>query len=200
MPRLIISAGAHRGEELQLQRGRNTLGRAETNDFTLLEPSVSGSHCEILVSDFSVRIRDLGSTNGTSVNGQPIRECELADGSTLRLGTIEMRFLRDPVEISVPPLPPGEVLPEPTILPDGTVGCLNHPDLSATRKCVQCGHAYCEDCVRILRLAGRKPHYICPACSGACEALAAAAGKAKSKSFASLILDTMRLPWKRPPT
>jgi len=68
MPRLLINPGTPSTWEIQLRPGSNSLGRGAANDFKIDHPSVSGSHCQILLENGSALIRDLGSTNGTYVN------------------------------------------------------------------------------------------------------------------------------------
>ncbi len=92
MPRLIINPGLPDARELQLKPGTNRVGRAETNDHVIPDPSVSGSHCLIVVSDGSVKITDLGSTNGTYVNRAPVHEAILQTGQTVLLGGVAMLY------------------------------------------------------------------------------------------------------------
>lgn len=68
--------------------GSTVLGRGE-NVGALISGAgselVSANHAEVIVTGETVRVRDLGSTNGTYVNGRRVRECELVDGDVLRL-------------------------------------------------------------------------------------------------------------------
>ncbi len=92
MHRLVVNPGTQQASELQLKTGTNSFGRGEANDFRLNDPSVSGSHCQIVVDDGSATLRDLGSTNGTYVAGQKIQERRLEDGHSIRLGNVEMVY------------------------------------------------------------------------------------------------------------
>src|SRR2546426_627537 len=74
MAKLVVNPRTQQAFEIQLKPGTNHLGRGITNDFKLNDLSVSGSHCQIVVGDGSVIIKDLGSTNGTFVNRSPIQE------------------------------------------------------------------------------------------------------------------------------
>jgi hypothetical protein len=76
------------GAELSLKPGVNRVGRADDNDLQVPAPSVSSHHCEITVGDGYIRIQDLGSTNGTYLEGTQIQQGTLAPGQTLRLGDI----------------------------------------------------------------------------------------------------------------
>ena len=76
MNRIVVNPGTPQAWEIQLKQGTNSLGRAAHNDFPIEDLSVSGSHCQIIVSDEGVKIKDLGSTNGTFVNNTPINGCD----------------------------------------------------------------------------------------------------------------------------
>ena len=71
---------------------RTTVGRVSDNAFEIPEASVSSHHAEIILRGNDVLIRDLGSTNGTFINGEKITEAVLNPGQTLRFGTVEMRL------------------------------------------------------------------------------------------------------------
>ncbi len=194
--RLIILNGAHKGEELELQQGSNFLGRAEANDFSLNDLTVSGRHCEIILTGSSVRVRDLGSTNATWIDNRRVLDAELRHGQILMLGSMEMRLSVMPAEIRIPPLPiPAEAMP--TTLGDGRPACLNHPGLEAVHKCKQCGRTYCETCVRELHLVGGRSRLFCPACSGACLPIKGVVPSPKRRSIASRLLDTIRIPFRK---
>src|SRR6266496_5082282 len=90
--RLLVNPGTPQAWEIQLKPGQNRLGRADQNDFQVNHPSVSGSHCEIVVSSAGVLLKDLGSTNGTYVNRAPVHEALLQTGQHLHLGGVEMLF------------------------------------------------------------------------------------------------------------
>lgn len=78
-------------EDLSVAHPEYTIGRAEDCDLRLRNRFVSRHHCELIVDDRDhvVRVRDLGSQNGTFVNEGPVSdECELKDGDTLVIGCI----------------------------------------------------------------------------------------------------------------
>lgn len=95
MPRLLINPGTPSTWEIQLRPGSNSLGRGAANDFQINHPSVSGSHCQIVLENGSAVIRDLGSTNGTYINRAPVKEAALQAGQTVHLGGVEMVFQGD---------------------------------------------------------------------------------------------------------
>ena len=92
MARLVINPGSPAAWEVQLKPGANSLGRGAANDFQIADPSVSGSHCQIVLESGKAVLRDLGSTNGTFVNRAPVKEAVLQPGQTIHLGGVEMAF------------------------------------------------------------------------------------------------------------
>ncbi len=111
MARLIVNPRTPQARPLLLKQGVNKLGRREGNDFTIDDPSVSGSHCEVILSDGTARLRDLGSTNGTFINGVQVSEVTLEADQHIQLGNVTVLFEADaPVNAHVaaaaPPLPP----------------------------------------------------------------------------------------------
>src|ERR1051326_1070595 len=115
MPRLVINPGTPSTWEIQLRPGSNSLGRGAANDFQINHPSVSGSHCQILLENGSALIRDLGLTNGTYINRAPVKEAALQAGQTIHLGGVEMTFQGDgPASATVTE---AQALPPPPPLP-----------------------------------------------------------------------------------
>lgn len=76
--------------EFSLAQPEFVIGRAEDCHLQLASRFVSRHHCELIVDDRDhlVRVRDLGSQNGTFVNESPVEECELKDGDKLRVACI----------------------------------------------------------------------------------------------------------------
>ena len=79
---------------VELTNDRSSLGRATTNDVgVLLDPTVSRLHAVIERYPTGFSIRDLGSANGTFVNGEPVRgEARLRTGDEVRLGNSQLTF------------------------------------------------------------------------------------------------------------
>jgi DNA-binding NtrC family response regulator len=90
--RLVVVAGADRGLERDVPGTRLSIGTSEGNDLVLTDPMISRRHCEIIVQGEKYLLRDLGSTNGTSVNGTPVVEAFLMPGARIGLGTTEILF------------------------------------------------------------------------------------------------------------
>ena len=68
------------------------IGRSEEGEIVLVDPGVSRAHAVVEVEGATVVVRDLGSTNGTFVNGRRIDREALHDGDELRLGNTRLRF------------------------------------------------------------------------------------------------------------
>jgi hypothetical protein len=75
-----------------LSKKTTLLGRLHTNDIVLEDPNVSRVHAEIKLEDDRFIIYDLGSTNGTFVNGRPQKKWVLQDGDVIVLGETELHF------------------------------------------------------------------------------------------------------------
>ena len=73
-------------------KGKSRIGRGEESEIVLLDPSVSRAHAVVEVTAGVAVVRDLGSTNGTFVNGRRVASESLHDGDELRLGNTRMRF------------------------------------------------------------------------------------------------------------
>jgi len=73
------------------------IGRAETADMRVESVEVSREHAEIVERNGMWLVRDLGSTNGTQVNGKPIKETLLSDGDILKVAQTELTFIASPV-------------------------------------------------------------------------------------------------------
>jgi hypothetical protein len=108
------------GSRHALDTANLLVGRASDNDLVLDEASVSARHARIDVEPDGAFITDLGSTNGTFLDGRQVRaSVELTAGSTLQLGRCEMR-----VEAGGAPSPErseGEATVAAPVLADGTV-------------------------------------------------------------------------------
>jgi hypothetical protein len=90
--RILVNPGTEQAWEISLKPGVNRIGRSEDNDFTINHTSVSTHHCEIIVSDAGVMLKDLGSTNGTFINRSPVQEVWLQPGQHIQFGAIDTIF------------------------------------------------------------------------------------------------------------
>ena len=99
-PRLVVSGsspgtGLEAGSTYELQTPVTLLGRGTDCDLRMVDPGVSRHHAELRVEDGQVVLVDLGSTNGTFVNGQPVRRVGLVDGTNVTLGRTTMVFRQE---------------------------------------------------------------------------------------------------------
>jgi hypothetical protein len=78
-----------------LKPGSNIVGRGTDSDLQLLDQGVSRRHADVHVADGHVTVYDLGSTNGTSVNGHPVRSQPLQHGDVIRVGHTRLVFSED---------------------------------------------------------------------------------------------------------
>jgi pSer/pThr/pTyr-binding forkhead associated (FHA) protein len=84
-------------QEIPLENETTTIGRKEGNNIVIDNQAVSGNHARILQEEGSFFIEDLGSLNGTFVNGYKITKCELFKGDTILIGLHSLDFLSDKV-------------------------------------------------------------------------------------------------------
>jgi transcriptional regulator with PAS, ATPase and Fis domain len=80
------------GEQILIE-GRLTIGAADENSIALHDSCVSRNHCQLEVVDGRTLLRDLGSTNGTWVNGVRVTEAELRAGARIALGVTRLRVI-----------------------------------------------------------------------------------------------------------
>jgi hypothetical protein len=92
MARLVLLSEGLTGRTFELKAEKTTVGRVSDNMFEIPEASVSSHHAEIHLRGNDVLIKDLGSTNGTFINGEKISEATLKSGQILRVGMVEMRL------------------------------------------------------------------------------------------------------------
>lgn len=97
MAKIIVSIDGVVLKEAELTQERTTLGRRPYNDIVIDNLAVSGEHAVLHLHGASgaVEVQDLGSTNGTYVNGQAIQRQALRNGDTLEIGKYKLRFLGD---------------------------------------------------------------------------------------------------------
>jgi adenylate cyclase len=102
------------------QRRTMTLGRAVTSDVPVYDPTVSRRHAELSLTNDGVRIRDLGSSNGTFVNGARVTETNVVDGDIVTFGKVGFKV----VEVTPPiagGMVPEQVGPAAKPPPDATI-------------------------------------------------------------------------------
>ncbi|TXS55411.1 FHA domain-containing protein [Streptomyces sp. t39] len=108
---LHVVAGPDAGGVHLLHGGRISVGRSAGADVPLDDPDVSRLHCEVTVADDGrVTVADLGSTNGTTVDGAPVgeRPVRLPAGALLRVGESALRLASGPAPTGPATAPDGE--------------------------------------------------------------------------------------------
>lgn len=174
-----------------LVSGVNTLGRAEDNRCVVPDESVSSHHCLLEVAEGTVLVRDLGSTNGTFLEGTRVMESRVVPGHILKFGVVDYRLESRTVRISIPEITSSgeELFPA---FDDGSPACYRHQTLLATARCQQCSRTYCGDCVKSLKLRAGNAVYLCPDCSGRCTFIdPSSKSTGKAASFFAKISDIL---------
>ena len=192
MARLVIKSAGFDGRVIELNLGVNRFGRSSENAVQIEHPTVSARHCEVVLTDGGVVVRDCGSANGTYVDARLVKEARLSAGQTLRLGEIELLVETTDVTIAIPQFDMPRPAP-PVVLSDGSLICPRHPKARATHQCTHCREVLCDACVHRLRRRGGKLLKFCPICSHPC--LPIGAEKQKKKSFFGLWSKTVKLPF-----
>ena len=93
MPKLIASIDGVVVKEVQLTKDRTTMGRRPYNDVVLDNLAVSGEHAAIQMKSGVATLEDLGSTNGTYVNGKPIRKQTLVHDDLIEMGRYKIKYI-----------------------------------------------------------------------------------------------------------
>lgn len=110
VPILVVESGPLAGEQFSFSTG-GVLGRGQLADVRIEHETVSRRHCEIRPAGTGFEIVDLGSANGTCVNGEPIPgPVPLSFGDRIELGMLTLRFARDPEPGGPAPQPAGGAL------------------------------------------------------------------------------------------
>src|SRR5712692_3525331 len=88
-PRLLLD-----GREFELRQGANSIGRVGA-DVLVPDPTVSRHHATLTIDENGAWLEDVGSTNGTSVNGSPLpagTRSRVKDGDTLKMGSVAVKL------------------------------------------------------------------------------------------------------------
>jgi pSer/pThr/pTyr-binding forkhead associated (FHA) protein len=119
MPRLVIRRGEGTGKDHALA-GACVVGRHASAQFVLEDPLVSRNHFRVLLEDGAWMLYDLGSRNGTAVNGARVTSRPLADGDRIVAGATELEFVQKDMLAAARPLaavPAKPVVPPPAAKP-----------------------------------------------------------------------------------
>jgi two-component system response regulator HydG len=94
MPAFIILDGADAGKEIRLKPGSSVvIGRGEDAHVQLIDKNASRHHARLTWCEGQPTLFDLGSSNGSFVNGLPINQIALLDGDEVKLGEIRLRYV-----------------------------------------------------------------------------------------------------------
>jgi hypothetical protein len=95
MAKLILSVDGTVLKEISLSKERTTLGRKPHNDIQVDNLAVSGEHAAIITILNDSFIEDLNSTNGTLVNGKPIKKHFLQNNDVIEIGKHKLKYFND---------------------------------------------------------------------------------------------------------
>lgn len=93
------------GDPIPLLKSPLLVGRRESCDIVLRFPNVSGSHCELSIDGGYWTVRDMGSSNGTKVNGARVSEQRLDPGDTLTIAKHQFEIAYEPSKLGAKALP-----------------------------------------------------------------------------------------------
>jgi pSer/pThr/pTyr-binding forkhead associated (FHA) protein len=99
---LKFISGKYQGGEFPLKADKQiVIGRSSELDMVLVEDMVSRKHAKIMISAGNITIEDLGSTNGTFVNGEKVKQARLKEGDRILIGTSILKLIQQGAD-SVP--------------------------------------------------------------------------------------------------
>jgi adenylate cyclase len=95
-------------QTFELRNGATmVVGRAPTSDIPVFDPTISRRHAELVSDDKGVQVRDLGSSNGTFLNGSRVEKCTVALGDTVSFGKVTFK-LQPLTATPIPSMPAGD--------------------------------------------------------------------------------------------
>lgn len=86
-----VMRGFYEGLELPLERDWLVIGRGRGADLVIHEPTISRAHAAVGFRDQGFFVQDLGSTNGTFLNGSRRERARLSDGDEIQMGRLRLR-------------------------------------------------------------------------------------------------------------
>jgi hypothetical protein len=89
---LLVSTRGSRPVRFDLGGALISIGRASDNDVIVDDPLVSRHHCQLKLQHGAYGFADLGSRNGSTVNGEPVSQIALGPGDIIRIGDTEIEF------------------------------------------------------------------------------------------------------------
>jgi tetratricopeptide (TPR) repeat protein len=116
---LHVVGGNDRGKRFDLTLAETHIGRGADQDLVLADIAVSRRHVTVQIEGPRYRLRDLGSGNGTLVNGQRVDTVLLNDGDHIEVGNTVLRFDHPPSRAEAYPAAPSAYAPPPAAPPPG---------------------------------------------------------------------------------
>jgi len=168
VPRLFVKTGSQ-DAHFDLRIGVNRIGRGPGNHFQIQEASVSSSHCELMLGAEVMIVTDLGSSNGTFIDGVLIREGFLFPGQTLSLGRVDL-FVEARLQLASSALTPWHRMNAVRESFEGP--CVHHAHTAATFFCPNCNQQLCWRCIHSLRQVNGLRVHACRACGAECQSVA----------------------------
>ena len=100
---LAVVDGVNKSKKMTLNKNLVKIGKRDNNDLILNDKTVSRNHLEIEYMSDSFLLRDLGSTNGTYLNGNRVKEAYLCPGDHIKLGNTIIEFLAFDEKVAIEP-------------------------------------------------------------------------------------------------
>lgn len=98
-PHLIVLYPQNQFKQIPLEKGTVILGRGTDADIKLDDELVSRKHCSLTIDGRNVTVQDMGSTNGTFVDGSPVQKMQLDSDNRLQIGKMVLKVdFKDPSE------------------------------------------------------------------------------------------------------
>ncbi|MBV2262762.1 MAG: FHA domain-containing protein [Thauera sp.] len=107
MPKLVLSMDGLVLKEMALAKERTTIGRKPDNDIQIDNLAISGHHAVITCITNDAFLEDQNSTNGTYLNGQPVKKNVLRNNDVIELGKYRIKYIVDDAK---PGLAPSEMI------------------------------------------------------------------------------------------
>ena len=151
----------------ELKAGTTRIGRSGDNDLQIDELALSSQHAESRYDGESIVLRDLDSTAGTYVDGQPVTEAVGKVGQIVSLGTFLIRLEDSPGE----PAARSQQDLQTVRLQDGSYSCFRHSSRRALYECEGCFDLACEECVRWVDGTDGAKVARCQSCGATCRSI-----------------------------
>jgi hypothetical protein len=123
---LVMFRGDGERRSFSVVRNMTVIGRREDCDLRIPLGDVSRKHCRLVRTDDGIRLEDLGSTHGTLVNGQRVREVELNAGDTIGVGPVMFVVQIDGVPAEDELASPQRAAAEAAVAADDSMAAVHH--------------------------------------------------------------------------